>query len=158
MRPPPPATPPPPIDPATAKAAEAAADAYLARQDATPSEPATPAGMAAITEAEVDLMQARTMIAGHQADHASTPYLAASQRLNAITAEDRHRLGKRFRTDLEDLESVSLVLLGTTAVDPASHPPTSKAENTAANDVPAVIPPPKAPAAPPAGGAAAASH
>ncbi len=135
------------VDPATVRAANLAADAYLASQPHGPS--ASDAGSRTIADIEAELLIIRGLLADQHTDAAGTHYLAASKALGTVTAADRQALGARFRRVQDALATVAQALLRSSAVDPASHPavPTPP-PGTTASAPPNALPTPTPPATP----------
>jgi hypothetical protein len=109
------------VDPATAKKAEDAADAYLKQASTRPD----PLAETALAEIEVMLLEAHSFIDIKQPLKAGERYLAAVEKRKAIAPEQRPLLGKRLQKADADLLAVSRQLLGQPAFD-LGDPPAEK--------------------------------
>ncbi len=114
------------IDPATARKAEAAADAYL-KQAATPVDPTAETVLA---EIEIHLLEVHAFLEAKQPLKAGEHYLAAIEKRKVIDDVQGPLLGKRLRKADADLLALSRVLLGQAAFD-LGDPPAAPAEPAA---------------------------
>jgi hypothetical protein len=108
------------LDAATARRAEAAADAYLG-----PAVKPDPAAELLLQQVEVLLLEARSYLDAKLALKAGDCYLEAAKKLAEIPAEQRAPLGPRFRKASASLLEVSRILLADPAFNlgkPASEP------------------------------------
>jgi hypothetical protein len=117
-----PAPRPAPVDPATAKKAEEAADAYLKQADARPD----PLAETALAEIEVLLLEVHAFIDAKQPLKAGERYLGAVEKRKAIAPEQRPLLGRRLQKADADILALARELLGQAAFDlgdpPADRP------------------------------------
>ena len=126
--PPPAAVPAPaPLDAATAKRAEAAADAYLG-VNAGDQVKADPVAQQLLLQVEVLLLESRSYLDLQQPLKAGDRYLDAAKKLAEIPAEQRGPLGPRFRKASASLLALSKTLLAEPAFnlgkpDPTAGPP-----------------------------------
>ena len=112
-----------PVDAATAKMAEAAADAYLKQLNTRPD----PLAETALAEIEVLLLEVYAFIDIKQPLKAGERYLSAIEKRKTIAEDQRPLLGKRLHKADNELISLSRQLLGQPAFDlgnpPAEKPP-----------------------------------
>jgi hypothetical protein len=113
--------PPATIDPATAKKAEEAADAYLKQANTRPD----PLAETALAEIEVLLLEVHSFIDIKQPLKAGERYLSAIEKHKTIAPEQRPLLGKRLQQVDADLLALSRQLLGQPAYD-LGEPPADK--------------------------------
>lgn len=116
------AEPPAKLDPATAKKAEEAADAYLKQAAVRPD----PLAETALAEIEVLLLEVHAFMDAKQPLKAGERYLAAIEKRKSIAEDQRRLLGKRLLKADTELLSLSRDLLGQPAFDlgdpPADQP------------------------------------
>lgn len=118
------------VDPATAKQAEAAADAYLKQLNTRPD----PLAETALAEIEVLLLEVHAFIDAKQALKAGDRYLAAIEKRKAIAEDQRPLLGKRLLKADGDLVALSRELLGQPAFDLGDPPAKPGADQPAPAD------------------------
>jgi hypothetical protein len=109
------------VDPATAKKAEEAADAYLKQANTRPD----PLAETALAEIEVLLLEVHAFIDAKQPLKAGERYLGAIEKRKTIPEDQRPLLGKRLRKADQDLLALSRQLLGEAAFD-LGDPPAEK--------------------------------
>lgn len=109
------------VDPATAKKAEAAADAYLKQLNTRPD----PLAETALAEIEVLLLEVHAFIDVKQALKAGERYLSAIEKRKVIAEDQRPLLGKRLQKADSELVALSRELLGQPAFD-LGDPPADK--------------------------------
>jgi hypothetical protein len=117
----------PALDAVTSHRAEQAADAYLRAQAERDVHP-DPEAEHALSDAEVELLEAQTFLDLHQPLKAGERYLAAAKLISGIPAEQRTVLGTRLRKASTALTALSRRLLDDKAFDlgppePAAPPP-----------------------------------
>ena len=108
------------LDAATAKRAEAAADAYLG----TTVKP-DPVAEQLLLQVEVLLLEARTYLDLKQPMKAGDQYLDAAKKLAEIPSEQRAPLGPRFRKASASLLDLSKTLLAEPAFNLGKPDPTA---------------------------------
>lgn len=119
---------PPVVDPATAKKAEEAADAYLKQANTRPD----PLAETALAEIEVLLLEVHSFIDIKQPLKAGERYLSAIEKRKTIAPEQRPLLGKRLQKVDADMLALSRQLLGQPAYDLGDPPAGGSAEAPAA--------------------------
>jgi hypothetical protein len=127
------------VDPVTARRAEKAAQDYLDQQEAAKTPPDADAS-SALADAEVMLLEAKTFLDQGDATKAGGKYVDAGAKLKAIPADQRLKLGERYRKATAKLTELSRALLATDAVDPASASKDPGAPTPAETGVPAEEP------------------
>jgi hypothetical protein len=115
------AEPPAKLDPATAKKAEEAADAYLKQSAVRPD----PLAETALAEIEVLLLEVHAFIDAKQPTKAGERYLVAIEKRKTIAEDQRAILGKRLVKADTELLSLTRQLLGQPAYD-LGDPPADK--------------------------------
>jgi hypothetical protein len=106
-----------PVDAATAHRADRAAQEFLDQQERNQT-PASPEAIAAIAEAEVQLLECGTFLDQGQSTRAGESFLAAGKAMKGIGSDQRKLLGERYRKASEKLTSLSRRLLGDEAYNP----------------------------------------
>jgi hypothetical protein len=114
------------LDPATAKQAEAAADAYLKQLNTRPD----PLAETALADIEVLLLEVHAFIDSGKPLKAGERYLSAIEKRKTIADDQRLILGKRLHKADQELVTLSRQLLGQPAFDlgdpPAEKPTTDR--------------------------------
>jgi hypothetical protein len=115
-----------PVDAATAHRADRAAKEFLDQQERNQT-PASPEAIAAIADAEVQLLECGTFLDQGQSTKAGESFLAAGKAMKGIGSDQRKLLGDRYRKASEKLTALSRRLLG----DDAYNPPDESAADGA---------------------------
>lgn len=128
------------MDPATARKAEAAADAYLQQTNTRPD----PLAETALAEIEVLLLEVHAYLDVKKPLKAGECYLSAIEKRKTIDEVQRPLLGKRLRKADGDLVVLSRELLGQAAFDLGDPPAPAPAPAAPAPALAAPASPPPA--------------
>ncbi len=118
-----------PLDAATARRAEKAAQEYLDHEEAN-KVPASADALTALADAELLLLETKTLLDQGDAMKAGERYLDAGKKLLGVPVDQRAKLGERYRKASAQLTALSTALLAQDVYNPLDETRTDPSHAT----------------------------